>query len=229
MAQTYTVLKRDTLSSIARKFYGDAKLGQKLADFNGLRDANLVFVGQHLQVPTRRELLGEAPTGELQPAGVTPPNGLQEIIGTFGDISHYLADGILSPEWVTDNMVRIDLPFPLVLSWDHSQKVTKFQCHKRMQKIFSPLFARIVSQGLQDKIKSFGGCYSYRPQRASSKLSTHSWGIAIDLNPETNAQGSAGDMDPEVVAVFRSFGFKWGGDWAGKRKDAMHFQFCTGY
>ena len=36
-------------------------------------------------------------------------------------------------------------------------------------------------------------------------------------------------MDQAVVNVFRSFGFKWGGDWSYRSKDPMHFQFCTGY
>ncbi len=57
---------------------------------------------------------------------------------------------------------------------------------------------------------------------------THSSGIAIDLNPETNRTGTPGDMDPQIVAVFKQHGFKWGGDWLG-RKDPMHFQYCSGY
>jgi D-alanyl-D-alanine carboxypeptidase len=65
--------------------------------------------------------------------------------------------------------------------------------------------------------------------RTNTKPSTHSWGIAIDLNPETNAQGTAGDMDAGVIEIFRGAGFKWGGDWEGGTRDPMHFQFCTGY
>ncbi len=76
---------------------------------------------------------------------------------------------------------------------------------------------------------SFGGCFAYRPQRTGSKLSTHSWGIAIDLNPATNQQGSDGNMDPKLVEIFRCARFQWGGDWKGKARDPMHFQFCTGY
>jgi hypothetical protein len=95
--------------------------------------------------------------------------------------------------------------------------------------IFPEVFAKIEKKGLKSKIRTFGGCYNYRPKRTSGKLSTHSWGIGIDLNPETNAQGKPGDMHPGVVEIFREFGFKWGGDWSGKSKDPMHFQFCTGY
>jgi D-alanyl-D-alanine carboxypeptidase len=49
------------------------------------------------------------------------------------------------------------------------------------------------------------------------------------LNPETNAQGTEGNMDSAVIKIFRDAGFEWGGDWQGKVRDPMHFQFCTGY
>ena len=91
------------------------------------------------------------------------------------------------------------------------------------------MFLQIQRAGLQNKITGFGGCFSFRPQRTGTKLSAHAWGIAIDLNPEINAQGTAGDMDPAIIKVFRDAGFQWGGDWQGKTRDPMHFQFCSGY
>jgi len=69
---------------------------------------------------------------------------------------------------------------------------------------------------LEKQITSLGGCFSFRPQPTGTKLSTHSWGIAIDLNPETNAQGTAGDIDSAIVDIFRKAGFQWGGDWERK-------------
>lgn len=102
-------------------------------------------------------------------------------------------------------------------------------CHKLLANVFTGVFNRLQTGGLQTKITSFGGCFSFRPQRTGTKLSTHAWGIAIDLNPETNQQGTAGNMDPAVIATFRDSGFEWGGDWQGKTRDPMHFQFCTGY
>jgi D-alanyl-D-alanine carboxypeptidase-like protein len=91
------------------------------------------------------------------------------------------------------------------------------------------VFQAILKAGLQSKITSFAGCFSFRPQRSGTKLSTHSWGIAIDLNPESNAQGATGEMDPSIVAIFTKAGFAWGGSWQGIVCDPMHFQFCTGY
>lgn len=63
----------------------------------------------------------------------------------------------------------------------------------------------------------------------SCVLSLHSFGIAIDVNPATNANGSTTfDMPPEVVAAFENNGFRWGGrykDVFGATIDAMHFEY----
>jgi hypothetical protein len=158
------------------------------------------------------------------------PHGLNQICSTFGDIFQFIQpDHSLDPRWQTEFLTLITLPFPLPLSWDKSQTVTQMTCHKLMDGIYTDVFARLQREGLQEEISSFGGCYSFRPQRTGTKLSAHSWGIAIDLNPETNAQGTGGKMDSGVIKVFRDAGFEWGGDWQGKVRDPMHFQFCTGY
>jgi hypothetical protein len=168
--------------------------------------------------------------GEGTRVPVVSPHGLDEIVATFGDIFEYIhPDHTLNPRWQTDFLARATLPFPIVLSWDHTRAVSQFTCHKILTGIFADVFAQIQTAGLQNKIASFGGCFSFRPQRTGTKLSAHAWGIAIDLNPETNAQGTAGNMDHGIVGIFRSAGFYWGGDWQGRTRDPMHFQFCRGY
>ena len=168
--------------------------------------------------------------GEPTRVSVVPPNGLNEIRSTFGDIFAYIGtDHTLDPHWQSEFLDRITLPFPMTLSWDRSRTVNAITCHKLLGSVFTGVFDGIQSSGLQSKITSFGGCFSFRPQRTGTKLSTHAWGIAIDLNPETNEQGTAGNMDPRLIATFREAGFKWGGDWQGRSSDPMHFQFCTGY
>ena len=121
------------------------------------------------------------------------------------------------------------MPFPIPLSWDPSKVVRTLYCHQGLSELFEEVFATIEAESLREEIRTYGGCFNFRGKRTSRKLSTHSWGISIDLNPETNRPGRAADMDGAVVEVFRSFGFKWGGDWSYRSKDPMHFQFCTGY
>lgn len=232
MARTIVVAAGDTLSKIAEKYFGSADLALKLAKYNGISNPDLLHVGERLEIPSRRELDGAQATTSATPSpgAVAPPNGLDGIIHAFGDISAYIRDdGHLKPAWEAEHLVTARLPFAIPLSWDRSQQVKGIYCHILLAPIVSELFARIDGAGLRGELKTFGGCFNYRPKRQSSKLSTHCWGIAIDLNPETNRQGSAGDMHPEIVALFREHGFKWGGDWTGKSKDPMHFQFCTGY
>ena len=52
-ANTYTVKSGDTLSAIARKFYGDASLYPKLAKYNGIKNANIISVGQIIKIPDK--------------------------------------------------------------------------------------------------------------------------------------------------------------------------------
>lgn len=239
MAKRYVIQRGDTMSKIAKRFYGDAALFQKLCSYNGIHNPNSVAVGQTLEIPALRELAGPpappappatAPVPPTTAAGLQVPNGLDEVLGTFGNIYDYIReDGTLDPRWETDALTRATLPFAIPLSWDRSKVVTRLQCHVKLKDIFPAVFAAIQSRGLQTRVTTFGGCYNYRSKRTSGKLSTHCWGIAIDLNPETNGQGGAGDMASDVVEVFREAGFKWGGDWSAKSKDPMHFQYCTGY
>lgn len=230
MARNYVIQKGDSLRKIAKSFYGDPELAKKLADYNGILNLNLIIVGQTIEVPSKSELLGEVIEPPVPASGLIVPNGLEGILATFGNIYQFIReDGRLNPHWESGHFGRAPLPFPIPISWDPSQSVTKLYCHKKLIEIFPEVFAKIESKGLKSKIRTFGGCYNYRPKRTSGKLSTHSWGIGVDLNPETNPQGKPGDMHPGIVEIFQDFGFKWGGDWSGKSKDPMHFQFCTGY
>lgn len=52
-AESYTVVYGDTLSAIARKFYGDAALYPKLAAYNGIKNANIISVGQLIKLPDK--------------------------------------------------------------------------------------------------------------------------------------------------------------------------------
>lgn len=231
MAKQYFVQQGDNLGKIANKFYNDRSLYKKLAEYNGILNPNMIMVGQALEIPSKRELLGGVPVSLPDTVEVKPPHGLEQILDYFGNIYEFIReDGTLNEtDWQRRFLKRVDLPFPLKLSWNTSQSVTRLFCHKKVAEVFQEAFETIEKERLKSQVKTYGGCYSYRAKRSSGKLSTHSWGIAIDLNPNSNPMGKAGDMNPDIVEIFRRFGFKWGGDWSGSGKDPMHFQFCTGY
>jgi len=73
---------------------------------------------------------------------------------------------------------------------------------------------------------------------AKKGLSYHNYGLAIDIvliiNGKTASWDIKKDFDgdgkadwQEVVTIFKSFGWEWGGDW--KFKDSPHFQKTFGY
>jgi LysM repeat protein len=220
----------DTLGKIAKQYYGDAALYERLAKYNGIFNPDIIIDGRIIEIPSKAELIGVPPEPPAEDYGVAVPHGLQEIMDTFGDITKYIAvDGTLKPQWESKYLCRAKLPFPMRLSWDPSKEVRSIYCHVELKEILPEVFRAIEIQGMKGKVKTYGGCFNFRSKRTSGKLSTHSWGIAIDLNPETNAMGMRGDMYLGIVGVFKGFGFAWGGDWSGYSKDPMHFQFCTGY
>lgn len=68
---------------------------------------------------------------------------------------------------------------------------------------------------------------SCRAIRGSSSPSNHSWGLALDLNAPENPMGprtGAIRRHPHVIALWKRYGFRWGGDYSG-RADDMHFEF----
>lgn len=236
MARTHIVKTGDTLGRIAAKYYGKASLYKKLAEYNGIKNPNVIRVGIKLEIPSESVLLkgrlapGPKPSREPADHGIVRPRGLTRIIETFGDIrAHVASDGTLKASWGSTHMGRVLLPFAIPLSWAPDKKVKRLYCHKKLGLVFKAVFDEIVEKKLVGKIVSFGGCFNYRLMRRSYKLSTHSWGIAIDLNVKTNLVGTPGDMDPLIVEIFKRHGFIWGGDWSGSRCDPMHFQFCEGY
>lgn len=80
-----------------------------------------------------------------------------------------------------------------------------------------------------------GGGFNWRHIAGTSRLSAHSFGIAVDVNAElgkywrwTGAQeGAVGQYDnaiPEsLVTTMERFGFIWGGKW--HHFDGMHFEY----
>ena len=153
----------------------------------------------------------------LETPMVAVPEGLYGIEHIFG-----------KPGTPACSAGRAVLPRPLKLGWS-SASVTRVACHVLLEEVFSRVFWQINDAGLWPMLHTFDGIYSDRSIRGATKPSTHAWGIAIDLNASTNAQGTAGDLNRLVVSLFEQAGFIWGGKWPGKRRDPMHLQYASGY
>lgn len=92
---------------------------------------------------------------------------------------------------IGENQKRIQLPYPHRLSWDKRKVINSFLCHEKVHDSLYRVLSKVLEYYGIDKIKElkldlWGGCLNIRQMRGGSKYSMHSWGIAIDYNPDEN-------------------------------------------
>jgi hypothetical protein len=107
---------------------------------------------------------------------------------------------------------------------DSSQHVRAISCNID---IHAPLLAALTlvhQGGMGDLLVTYDGALNIRPVRGSTHPSTHSYGLAVDLNAALNPLGATSGgfyKHPEFVKCFTDQGFAWGGNFHN-RKDPMH-------
>lgn len=89
------------------------------------------------------------------------------------------------------NQTSIEIPFDMFLAWDKSVRVRKITVHKLVAGSASKSFQSIAKAYTPAERKAlgidlFGGSLNVRRMRGGSAYSMHSWGIAIDFDPERN-------------------------------------------
>jgi hypothetical protein len=128
----------------------------------------------------------------------------------------------------------IELPYPMRLAWDKDVTVNKMRCHKLVSANFKKVFEELLAYyGLEElqrlRIDLFGGCFSFRKMRNGNDWSRHSWGVAIDLDPEKNslkatkktASFAKADYEPMMEIFYRNGFVNLGKE---KNYDFMHFE-----
>jgi hypothetical protein len=147
------------------------------------------------------------------------------------------------------NIMMINLPYKMYFD---GKPVTRMRIHKDSASSLIKAFNEILSFYGADQINElgidiFGGSYNPRPMRgteerynalisagrieeASKFLSLHSWGLAIDLDPQRNqlkeTSKTARFARPEyaeMIKIFERNGWYSLGKY--KNYDWMHFQF----
>ena len=133
-----------------------------------------------------------------------------------------------------NELVFANIPFTLKIAWDKNLTTTRIKCHSLVKKDVENIFRDILTHYGKERITElgidmYGGCYNCRNMRGGSKLSMHSWGIAIDLDPERNqlkeTSKTAIFARPEykhMIDIFYKHGFVNLG--VEKNYDWMHFE-----
>lgn len=161
--------------------------------------------------------------------------------------------GLEFPLEIRKNLTLINVMY---ISFDEKIHKGQIVIHKQLsaelKEIFDELLAKrfpiekvipIVKYGWDDE-KSMAdnnsSAFNYRFIAGTEKLSNHSYGFAVDLNPLQNPYivgkkvlPAGSKYDPKqigtvtaesvVVKIFKKRGWEWGGDWTTK-KDYQHFE-----
>jgi hypothetical protein len=137
--------------------------------------------------------------------GTTPPRGRSAIEKMFGPAGK--------------NQVNMKMPA------GPGGKMINVTCNSKIAPKLNAVYQEIKEKGLSGDIKGYDGCYNYRNKRNSNNLSTHAWGIAVDVNAGSHPMGSSKQSSGQkaIAEIFQKHGFYQ------LPNDPMHFQFCRGY
>jgi len=142
-------------------------------------------------------------------------------------------NGVASQKWELENLVPVIPPYQMFYA---GKPIKSFRMHKKcaaptvlaLQAILEATKGS-VNLLTESGANVFGGSYNFRLMRNGTKLSMHSWGCALDLDPANNGLGDTTPKItkyPFIIKAFEDQGAVWGGRWAGSSCDGMHFQFA---
>ena len=177
---------------------------------------------------------------------MTTPNGRPEIEAMFGNPAN--SDGTLNEAWEATNIRKVAPPDNWQLFYQSDTglvPVSGIRMHRLLEDSFIAVLDDIWQSAVEQiggsptddtvrawlhhrRIDQHGGGFNFRKITGGSSLSLHSYGIAIDWDPEHN---------PRQKPLKRTLPDWWydlwkARGWADGRRfptpDPMHVQFATG-
>jgi hypothetical protein len=139
----------------------------------------------------------------------------------------------VNPQWEAGNIAFWRPPYPMFYSDKKKSPFTRgLRVHRRCHGTFTAAFTDVLQTLghefiVEHRLDISGGAFNYRNERGGSRLSVHSWGCAIDIDPAHNpfpARWRKGMVDPRFCEILEKHGFTWRGRNADI--DPMHFQLA---
>ncbi len=111
----------------------------------------------------------------------------------------------------------------------HVSQLGTVTCNRLVMPALTAAMDEITRRGLGSTVHTAdfqyeGGCWNPNViPGEDATISRHSWGLAADINVDTNPFGYPPRQDPRLLSVMDAHGFTWGGRWL--TPDGMHFEF----
>jgi len=92
---------------------------------------------------------------------------------------------------VGENQTMLEIPYPFRIAWDRKKTVSRISIHEKVADSACRVLNRVADAFTHEQRQNlgfdlFGGCLNVRKMRGGSSYSMHSWGIALDFDPERN-------------------------------------------
>jgi hypothetical protein len=144
-----------------------------------------------------------------------------EVKARFGEFAMRRTGGsglVQDPRWVDRHLVTARVP-----------QLGQVTCNRGLLVALRSAMTEVTARGLGSTVHTAdfqyeGGCWN--PNLVPGPVGTisrHTWGLAVDINVDTNPFGERPRQDARLVEIMRRHGFAWGGRWL--RPDAMHFEY----
>jgi len=139
-------------------------------------------------------------------------------------------NGQVDSKWYRENIVKWTPPYPLFYSDGKRTPLRTLLLHKKVVDVYTAAYTEVKQEFTPAEIKEnhldiCAGTFNYRPMRGGSRLSVHSWGIAIDMDPARNpfpSKWREGMLNHEFADILEKHGLWWRG--RPGDNDPMHFQ-----
>jgi D-alanyl-D-alanine carboxypeptidase len=183
---------------------------------SGLRDRILRLLPSQLPYRTAQvRAPGQARYLRMGDA-VLPPSLIKLRFGEWRGYPDPASPGsiVIDPTWVDKKIVTTTVPV-----------LGEVTCHRKLIPQLRAAMRELTDAGLASTIHAFNGCFAARNvlSSPSAAISHHAWGIAVDVNADTNPFGRPPAQDRQLVELMERWGFTWGGSWIVP--DGMHFEF----